>query len=111
MDYIFQGLEPQEVLRNFYDLSQVTSRQADNTQGISDYLTRFGQELGLEVFQDETTNVIIYKPATPGYEKAPTVMLAAHMDMICATAPALGSVSPEQESNAAFQRNPYRSAK
>ncbi len=87
MDYIFQGLEPQEVLRNFYDLSQVTSRQADNTQGISDYLTRFGQELGLEVFQDETTNVIIYKPATPGYEKAPAVMLAAHLDMICATAP------------------------
>lgn len=84
MKYIFDGLEPQRVLRNFYDLSQVTSRQADNTQGISDYLVRFGKSLGLEAFQDETTNVIIYKPASPGYEKAPTVMLAAHMDMICA---------------------------
>ena len=31
--------------------------------------------------------MIIYKPATPGYEHAPTVMLAAHMDMICAANP------------------------
>ena len=37
--------------------------------------------------QDETTNVIIYTPASPGYGSAPTVMLAAHMDMICATNP------------------------
>ncbi len=87
MDYIFNGLEPQSVLRCFYDLSQVTCRRADNTQGISDYLVKFGRDLGLEVFQDETTNVIIYKPATPGYEKAPSVMVAAHMDMICATDP------------------------
>jgi len=87
LEYAFYGLEPQSVLRNFWELSQVYSRRADNTQGISDYLAGFGKKLGLEVFQDETTNVIIYKPATPGYECAPTVMLTGHMDMICATAP------------------------
>ena len=87
MEYIFQGLEPQGVLENFWKLSQVYSRRADNTRGISDYLAQFGRRLGLRVEQDETTNVIIYKPASPGYESAPTVMLAAHMDMICATNP------------------------
>lgn len=87
MEYAFQGLEPQGVLRNFWELSQVVSRRADNTQGISDHLVQFGKNLGLEVFQDETTNVIIYKPASPGYENAPTVMLGAHMDMICAANP------------------------
>ena len=87
MEYVFEGLEPQNVLRNFWELSQVYSRRADNTQGISDYLTEFGRKLGLRVEQDETTNVIIYKTATPGYEQAPTVMLAAHMDMICAANP------------------------
>ena len=87
MDYIFEGLQPQRVLRNFWELSQVYSRRPDNTKGISDYLVQFGRNLGFEVYQDETTNVIIYKPATPGYENAPTCMLAAHMDMICATAP------------------------
>lgn len=87
MKYAFHGLEPQNVLRNFWDLSQIYSRRADNTQGISDFLVDFAQKLGLSYFQDETTNVIIYKPATPGYEAAPSVMLAAHMDMICATYP------------------------
>ena len=87
MEYAFHGLEPQSVLRNFWDLSQIYSRRADNTQGISDFLVRFAQKQGLEYFQDETTNVIIYKPATPGYESAPSVMLGAHMDMICATYP------------------------
>ena len=87
MKYTFQGLEPQNVLRNFWELSQIYSRRADNTQGISDYLANFGRKLGLRVEQDETTNVIIYKPATPGYEDAPTVMLAGHMDMICAANP------------------------
>lgn len=87
MNNLFQGLEPQGVLRNFWALSQVHSRRADHTQGISDYLADFGRRLGLEVYQDETTNVIIYKPASPGFEQAPTVMLAAHMDMICAANP------------------------
>ena len=82
MEYVFEGLEPQNVLRNFW-----YSRRADNTQGISDYLAEFGRKLGLRVEQDETTNVIIYKPASQGYEQAPTVMLAAHMDMICAANP------------------------
>ena len=87
MEYIFSGLEPQNVLKNFWDLSQVYSRRADNTQGISDYLANFGKKLGLKVIQDPTTNVIIYKPASKGYENAPTVMLAGHMDMICAANP------------------------
>lgn len=85
MNYAFQELEPQNVLRNFWNLSQAYSRRADNTQGISDFLVNFGKKLGLEVYQDKMTNVIIYKPATPGYENAPTVMLQGHMDMICAT--------------------------
>lgn len=87
MEYVFEGLEPQNVLRNFWELSQVYSRRADNTRGISDYLAEFGRKCNLQVYQDETSNVIIYKPATPGYEHAPTVMLAAHMDMICAANP------------------------
>ena len=32
-------------------------------------------------------NVIIYKPATPGYENAPTVILQGHMDMVCEKRP------------------------
>ena len=52
MEYVFQGLEPQSVLRNFWALSQVYSRRADNTQGISDYLAKFCRKLNLQVDQD-----------------------------------------------------------
>lgn len=37
--------------------------------------------------QDDMNNVVIYKPATPGYENAPTVILQGHMDMVCAESP------------------------
>ncbi|MDD7593407.1 MAG: hypothetical protein PUJ57_04135 [Peptoniphilaceae bacterium] len=32
-------------------------------------------------------NVLIRKPASPGYEDAPGIMLQAHMDMVCEKAP------------------------
>ena len=32
---------------------------------------------------DETGNVSIFKPATPGYENLRTVVLQSHMDMVC----------------------------
>lgn len=88
MSYTFEGLEPKEVLRCFYDFSQATPRM--NTQsgigagGGSNFVVEFAKKLGLEYFQDENLNVIVYKPATPGYEQAPSVILEAHMDMVCA---------------------------
>ncbi|MFR5150134.1 MAG: hypothetical protein ACLTER_11815 [Ruminococcus sp.] len=39
------------------------------------------------MFEDDMNNVVIYKPATPGYENAPTVILQGHMDMVCAKCP------------------------
>ncbi|MGL5245055.1 MAG: aminoacyl-histidine dipeptidase, partial [Sarcina sp.] len=50
---------------------------------VSDYLVKFGKKLGLETIQDEALNVIIKKPATPGYENSPTVIIQGHMDMVC----------------------------
>ena len=54
---------------------------------ISDYLVAFAKEHGFDYVQDEMNNVIIYKPATPGYENAPTVILQGHMDMVCEKRP------------------------
>jgi len=36
-----------------------------------------------EVEQDHALNVLIRKPNFPGYEKAPTVIIQGHMDMVC----------------------------
>ena len=47
------------------------------------FLKAFGEGLGLPTKVDETGNVCISKPATPGYENSKTVILQSHMDMIC----------------------------
>lgn len=50
---------------------------------ISWFLQNFGKELGLETIADEAGNVLIKKPATPGYENRKTIILQGHMDMVC----------------------------
>lgn len=52
-------------------------------KGYSDYLVAFAQAHGLDYVQDEMNNVIIYAPASSGYEQHETVILQAHMDMVC----------------------------
>ncbi len=54
---------------------------------ISAYLRQWGLDHGLESRQDEALNVIIKKPATPGREQEPPVLLQAHMDMVCDRTP------------------------
>ncbi len=47
------------------------------------FLMEYGKNLGLETVCDETGNVIIRKPATPGMEDRKTLILQSHMDMVC----------------------------
>lgn len=71
--------------RIFYHFKEINKipRGSGNEKQISDYLINFGKDLGLECIQDEALNVIIKKPASKGYEKAPTVIIQGHMDMVC----------------------------
>lgn len=43
---------------------------------------QLGERLGLATFQDEAGNILIRKPATPGMESAPGVVLQGHLDMV-----------------------------
>lgn len=77
-----QNTEPKEVFKWFYEISQVP-RGSGNERAISDFLVKFAKIGNLEVHQDKAMNVIIKKPGTAGYEKAPTVIIQGHMDMVC----------------------------
>ena len=79
---VINNIEPKEVFRFFEEISSIP-RGSGNEKGISDFLVNFGKSLGLETIQDESLNVIIRKPATPGYENAPGVIIQGHMDMVC----------------------------
>lgn len=54
-----------------------------NEKAISDYVCAFAKEHGLPYKQDSVYNVVIDKPASPGYENSAPVILQAHMDMVC----------------------------
>ena len=79
---ILKDLQPNDVFKYFEEISQIPRGSGDEKR-ISDYLAKFGKDLGLETIQDEALNIIIKKPATKGYENAPTVILQGHMDMVC----------------------------
>jgi len=77
-----EGLEPKSVLKCFCDLSMVP-RVPGMQQQVSDFLTDYVRKLGIPVTQDSHLNVITRKPASPGYESAPSIIIQAHMDMVC----------------------------
>ena len=84
---VLDGLEPREVFHWFEELSAIP-RGSGNTRAVSDWCAAFGRERGLECHQDGLGNVILIKPATPGYEGAAPLILQGHLDMVCEKEPA-----------------------
>ena len=74
-------LEPQNVWRNFYALTQIP-RPSGHTEQVANFLVDFAKKNGAEAHIDETGNVIMRKGATPGFEDRETAVLQAHMDMV-----------------------------
>lgn len=79
---VLSELEPKRVFDYFEKLCSVP-HGSHNTKRISDLCVAFAQELGLKYRQDEANNVVIWKDAAPGYEKAVPVILQGHIDMVC----------------------------
>ena len=86
MEGILKGLKPEKVFGFFEYLSSVP-HGSGNTGPISELCVKFAEERGLRYYKDDVNNVIIYKPATPGCENAPTVILQGHLDMVCTKTP------------------------
>ncbi|WP_162052518.1 aminoacyl-histidine dipeptidase [Pontibacter pamirensis] len=76
-----RNLEPKALWENFADLNAVP-RPSKKEARVVQFIKTFGQRLGLETYEDETGNVIIKKPATPGMEHLQTVAMQSHLDMV-----------------------------
>ena len=83
---VLSNLEPKRVFYYFEEICKIP-HGSGNTKAISDYLVDFAKGQGLDFVQDEWNNVVIRKPASPGYEQAEPVILQGHMDMVCEKAP------------------------
>ena len=77
-----QELQPKEVFSIFHEITQVP-RPSKREGKIIEWLKAFAVKHNLEHTVDEAGNIIMRKPATPGYENKPGVILQAHMDMVC----------------------------
>lgn len=76
-----KNIEPKLLWESFYDLTQIP-RPSKKEQKAALFVKECGEKLGLEAFLDEAGNVIIRKPATPGFENRKTVLLQGHIDMV-----------------------------
>ena len=66
----------------FEEISRIP-RASYKEEKIADYLVEFAKNHNLDYKRDEVHNVIIYKPASAGYEDHGAVILQAHTDMVC----------------------------
>lgn len=83
---VLDHLEPKAVFSYFETICGIP-HGSGNTGPIADYLVKFAQDRGLAWYRDAANNVVLTKPASPGYEAADTVILQAHTDMVCEKAP------------------------
>ncbi len=73
--------KPEVVFHNFYGITRIP-RPSKHEEKIRAYLLEWGKNRGVETFTDDTGNVIMRVPATPGYENRKGVILQGHMDMV-----------------------------
>lgn len=76
------NLKPEIVWKFFHQITQVP-RPSKKESKIIQYLESFAKEYNIAIKKDKAGNILMSKPATPGYEKLPTVILQSHMDMVC----------------------------
>lgn len=75
------NLQPAQIWRNFDALTQVP-RPSGHLDKVQQFLLDFAKRVGVEAFKDPAGNIVMRKPATPGYENRKTMLLQAHMDMV-----------------------------
>lgn len=77
-----EKLEPQPLFRYFEQICQIP-RPSKKEEKIRNFLIDFAENHNLSVKTDDAGNVLITKPAFPGRENAPVVVMQTHMDMVC----------------------------
>lgn len=78
----FGNIEPKDIWMYFEEILTIP-RPSKKETAIIKYLQDFAAKHNLVVKTDEAGNVLISKPAYPGYENLQPVVLQSHMDMVC----------------------------
>lgn len=76
-----KDLQPSLVWNNFYGLTRCP-RPSKHEEAVREYILKWAKERNMDAVADETGNIIIRIPATPGYENRRGVIIQGHMDMV-----------------------------
>lgn len=82
MSAAIEGLKPELVWKYFAEISRIP-RGSKNEAAASRYVLDCAERLGLEAKSDESGNVVVRKPASPGRSHVRSVAIQGHLDMVC----------------------------
>lgn len=82
MGAILGHLKPESVFNHFEEICKYP-RPSKQEEKIAAYVESVGNRNNLETVKDAFGNIVIKKPATPGFENRKTVVLQSHIDMVC----------------------------
>ncbi len=95
---VYAGLEPAQVWRHFASLNLIP-RPSGQEAMASAYVRHVAESHGATWKSDARGNTVVYVPATKGRKVRATVVLQAHLDMVCEKRP---------EVDIDFTRDPIR---
>ena len=72
------NLEPLNVFKYFEEISEIPSGEGD-TSAVGDYIENYAKSHSFRYEREDNGNIIIYVPATNGYENAEPIMLQGHI--------------------------------
>jgi dipeptidase D len=78
----FEGLKPSLLWKHFAQILKIP-RCSGNEKALGDYIISVAKGRNLAWKRDKVGNVIVEKKASTGHEKAGTIILQGHMDMVC----------------------------
>jgi dipeptidase D len=81
-DPVFANLEPRAVWAHFATLCAIP-RPSKQEQALRAHLIDWAAARAIEATVDAAGNLILRKPATPGRQDRPGVILQGHLDMVC----------------------------
>jgi dipeptidase D len=83
---VLSSLEPALLWKLFGQITQIP-HGSGNEKALRQHLGFLALLNGLQASEDASGNLLIKVPASPGCETAPTVVLQAHLDMVCTQLP------------------------
>ena len=75
------NLKPAALWKHFQDICNIPHPSGEE-EALRQHVLAFASDNGLEAETDEAGNVVIRKPATPGFENRVGVVLQGHLDMV-----------------------------